>query len=81
MIEKQTVEYKKLRVRLEGVQKERDDAREELTRKLGDRGSLVSGISQENGRMILKRALEICTCKAGQGHQLTPAYSDVEPGP
>ena len=94
VIEKQTKEYKRLKVRLEGAQKERDDAREELTRKLGDRGSLVSGISQENGRMIrrlreirgerdkleterdnMKRALEICTCKAGEGHQLTLASS------
>ena len=94
MIEKQTVEYKKLKVRLEGVQKERDDAREELTRELGGRGSLVSGISQENGRMIrrireiraerdkleaerddMKHALELCTCKAGEGHQFTLASS------
>ena len=94
MIEKQTAEYKKLKARLEGVQKERDDAREELTRELGGRGSLVSGISQENGRMIrrlreiraerdkleaerddMKHALELCTCKAGEGHQFTLASS------
>mmetsp|Transcript_3218 Transcript_3218/g.9234 ORF Transcript_3218/g.9234 Transcript_3218/m.9234 type:complete len:567 (+) Transcript_3218:188-1888(+) len=94
VIEKQTVEYKKLKVRLEGVQKECDDAREELTRELGGRGSLVSGISQENGRMIrrlreiraerdkleaerddMKHALELCTCKAGEGHQFTLASS------
>ena len=52
VIEKQTIEYKKLKVKLEGIEKERDDAREELSRELGGRGSLVSNISQENGRMI-----------------------------
>jgi hypothetical protein len=58
VIEKQTVEYKKLKVKLEGIKKERDDAREELSRELSGRGSLASGISQENGRMI-RRLREI----------------------
>ena len=58
VIEKQTLEYKKLKVRLEGVEKQRDEARERLVRELDGRGSLVTGISQENGRMI-RRLREI----------------------
>ena len=82
VIEKQTLEYKKLKVRLEGIQKERDDAREELTRELGSRGMIrrIREIRAERDKLEaerddMKHALELCTCKAGDGHQFTLASS------